>query len=99
MDLGAGFTSPNLLEAETNRAMVDSARLLVIVADHTKWGVVGLSSFARLDQADILITDAGLDPAIREELAVTARRLIVVDVPASPELKAVEAQAQGAGMP
>jgi DeoR/GlpR family transcriptional regulator of sugar metabolism len=99
MDLGAGFTSPNLLEAETNRAMVDSARLLVIVADHTKWGVVGLSSFARLDQADILITDAGLDPAVREELAVTARRLIVVGVAVSPELKAVEAQAQGAGMP
>jgi len=111
MDIGAGFTSPNLLEAETNRAMVESARLLVIVADHTKWGVVGLSSFARLDQADILITDAGLDPAIKEELAATARRLIVVDIPSregglpgtqdagSPELKAVAARGPSSGTP
>jgi DeoR/GlpR family transcriptional regulator of sugar metabolism len=87
MDLRAGFTSPNLLEAETNRAMVGAARLLVIVADHSKWGVVGLSSFARLDQADILITDAGLDPAARDQLAATTRRLIVVDVANPPELE------------
>jgi DeoR/GlpR family transcriptional regulator of sugar metabolism len=87
MDLRAGFTSPNLLEAETNRAMVEAARLLVIVADHSKWGVVGLSSFARLDQADILITDAGLDPAARDQLAATTRRLIVVDVASPPDLQ------------
>jgi DeoR/GlpR family transcriptional regulator of sugar metabolism len=87
MDPRAGFTSPNLLEAETNRAMVEAARLLVIVADHSKWGVVGLSSFARLDQADILITDAGLDAAARDQLATNIRRLIVVDVASPPELQ------------
>ena len=90
MDAHAGFTSPNLLEAETNRAMVESARLLVVVADHTKWGVVGLSSFAGLDQADILITDAGLDSAVRDQLASTARRLIVVDVASPAELRAAD---------
>ena len=98
MDVGAGFTSPNLLEAETNRAMVESARLLVIVADHTKWGVVGLSSFAGLDQADILITDAGLDPAVRDQLASTARRLIVVDVASLQESRAAEAAPVRSGM-
>jgi DeoR/GlpR family transcriptional regulator of sugar metabolism len=67
--------------------MVGAARLLVIVADHSKWGVVGLSSFARLDQADILITDAGLDPAARDQLAATTRRLIVVEVASPPELE------------
>src|SRR5439155_22339665 len=61
MDLGAGFTSPNLLEAETNRALVAAARVLVVVADHTKWGVVGLSSFAPLERADVHITDTSLD--------------------------------------
>ncbi len=83
MDVRAGFTSPNLLEAETNRAMVEAARLLVVVADHTKWGVVGLSSFARLDQADILITDSGLEPAPREELASHVRQLITAEPRAS----------------
>ncbi len=59
--------------------MIKSARLLVIVADHTKWGVVGLSSFARLDQADVLITDTGIDPAVRDQLAAAVGRLITVD--------------------
>lgn len=60
MTTETGFTTPNLLEAETNRALVDSGRRLVVVADHTKWGVVGISSIARLDEANVLITDAEL---------------------------------------
>ncbi len=42
-----GFTTPNLLEAETNRAMVAAADRLVVLADSSKWGVIGLSSMAR----------------------------------------------------
>ena len=42
-DAKAGLTTPNLMEAETNRAFTDSARHLVVLADHTKWGIVGLS--------------------------------------------------------
>ncbi len=45
-------------------------------------GMVGLSSFARLDQADTRISDSGLDPATRETLASHVRQLIV----ASPKL-------------
>src|SRR6266508_5049246 len=79
MDVRSGFTSPNLLEAETDRALIDAGRRLVVVADHTKWGVIGLSSIARLNQADVLITDSGLDPAAREELASHVRELVVVE--------------------
>ena len=65
MDPHSGFTTPNLLEAETNQALVQSGRRLVVVADHTKWGVIGISSIARLDQADVLITDNGLGDSAR----------------------------------
>ncbi len=34
----AGLSTPNLAEAETNRRLVQSARRVVVVADHTKWG-------------------------------------------------------------
>ena len=61
MEPHSGFTCPNLLEAETDRALIEAGRRLVVVADHSKWGVIGISSIARLDQADILITDAGID--------------------------------------
>jgi DeoR/GlpR family transcriptional regulator of sugar metabolism len=63
-----GFTTPNILEAETNRALVDAGRRLVVLADHTKWGVIGIRAIARLDEADMLITDSGLGPAARAEL-------------------------------
>lgn len=57
MDQVAGFTTPNLMEAEVNRAFVQSSRRLVVLADHTKWGVVGLSAMAALADADVLVTD------------------------------------------
>ena len=60
MDPHSGFTTPNVLEADTDRALVASGRRLVVVADHSKWGVIGISSIARLDEADTLVTDSGL---------------------------------------
>jgi DeoR/GlpR family transcriptional regulator of sugar metabolism len=77
MDPHTGFTCPNLLEAETDRALIEAGRRLVVVADHTKWGVIGISSIARLDQADVLITDAGLGPEARERLEQETRRLVI----------------------
>ncbi|ATW47247.1 DeoR/GlpR family DNA-binding transcription regulator [Streptomyces peucetius] len=65
----AGLSTPNLAEAETNRRLVRAARRVVVVADHTKWGTVGLSSFAELAEVDTLVTDAGLPAAAREEIA------------------------------
>jgi DeoR/GlpR family transcriptional regulator of sugar metabolism len=79
MDSRTGFTSPNFLEAETNRALVEAGRRLVVVSDHTKWGAIGISSFARLDQADTLITDSGLEAGARDALSSQVRELIVVE--------------------
>lgn len=78
IDERAGLTTPNLLEAETNRALVESARRLVVVADHTKWGEVGLSTIARLDEADVLVTDTGLPADARAVLAEEVGELVVV---------------------
>jgi DeoR/GlpR family transcriptional regulator of sugar metabolism len=73
----AGLSTPNLAEAETNRHLVQAARRVVVVADHTKWGTVGLSSFAGLDEVDTLVTDAGLPAAVREEIAEHLPSLVV----------------------
>ena len=85
MDPRSGFTCPNLLEADTDRALIEAGRRLVVVADHSKWGVIGISSIARLDQADVLITDAGLSPEARRILAESVRELIVVVRPADAD--------------
>ncbi|MGW2201747.1 DeoR/GlpR family DNA-binding transcription regulator [Streptomyces sp. NPDC001774] len=73
----AGLSTPNLAEAETNRRLMRSARRVVVVADHTKWGTVGLSSFARLDEVGTLVTDAGLSPQTRAEMAEHLPDLVV----------------------
>lgn len=73
----AGFTTPNLMEAETNRALVAAAERLVVLADHTKWGTVGISSMAQLSDAHTVITDAGLPEEARAVLAERVGELVI----------------------
>jgi DeoR family glycerol-3-phosphate regulon repressor len=75
MDADAGFTTPNLLEAETDRAFVAAARKTVVLADHTKWGMLGISSIAALDDVDEVISDAGLSAEARRVLGERVGRL------------------------
>ena len=74
----AGYTTPNLMEADVNRALVEAAERLVVLADHTKWGTVGISSIVPLERADVLITDDGLDEQARTLLEETVPELVVV---------------------
>ena len=67
-DGDAGLTTPNLAEAETNRTFIRLARRVVILADHTKWGLISLSSFARLDEVDVLVTDGMLSADARSQV-------------------------------
>ena len=67
-DAQAGLTTPNLAEAETNRTFIRVARRVVVLADHTKWGLVSLSSFADLSEVDVLITDDMLPADARAQL-------------------------------
>jgi DeoR/GlpR family transcriptional regulator of sugar metabolism len=77
MSAEAGFTTPNLLEAETNRALIAASRRLVVVADHTKWGVRGLSRIAGLGDADTIVSDAGLPGDARAALAEQGVSLLI----------------------
>jgi len=81
MSLRAGFTTPNLSEADTNRALVHSARLLVVLADHTKWDLIGIATIAQLSDAHVLVSDAGLPAAARDELAEHVGELVLAEVP------------------
>jgi DeoR/GlpR family transcriptional regulator of sugar metabolism len=74
-----GFTTPNLMEAGTNRLLVAAARRLVVLADHTKWEMVGIATIMPLDEADVLITDVGLAAEARVQLAERVGELVVVD--------------------
>jgi len=78
-DPQAGLTTPNLAEAETNRTLIRVARRVVVLADHTKWGLVSLSSFARLSEVDVLITDDALSSDALSQTAGQVGEVIVAD--------------------
>jgi DeoR/GlpR family transcriptional regulator of sugar metabolism len=80
VDPVAGLTCPNLSETQTNLALIEASRRIVVVADHSKWGIVGLQTIIPLTEVDVLITDSGLPETARAEIAGLVGELIVVDV-------------------
>jgi DeoR/GlpR family transcriptional regulator of sugar metabolism len=84
IDEHAGLTTPNLVECETDRALMACARQVVVVADSSKWRVVGLSSIAALGEVDVLVVDSGLPEPARRELASRVGRLAIAPLPVPP---------------
>jgi DeoR family transcriptional regulator, aga operon transcriptional repressor len=59
-DVQHGLTTPNLLEAKVNRAMMDVSRVVVAVCDSSKFGRRTLSSISPPAGIHHLITDKGI---------------------------------------
>lgn len=78
MDARAGFTTPNLAEATTDRALVESAREVVVLADSSKWGVVGLADIGPLSIAQTVITDDALPPDALRTLSESVHTVMTV---------------------
>jgi len=86
----AGFTTPNMLEAETDQALIETGGRLVVTSDHTKWGITGVSTIARLERADVVISDSGLDLEARAILEERVGELILADGVAEPSAAVAE---------
>ena len=71
ISLKHGCTVPSNAEAEVVRAMIERTKgQVIIVADHSKWGVVSNFQVASIDEVDRLVTDEKFDSSAIEELAV-----------------------------
>jgi DeoR/GlpR family transcriptional regulator of sugar metabolism len=77
VDARRGFTNSNLAEAEIKQAMIASAGRTVILADHSKLGVVAGAFVAGLTEVDLLITDDGADPRVLAELRGSGLDILV----------------------
>lgn len=53
-----GLSTPNLLEASINRALMERTDKVVLLADRTKWNGEAMCRFGGLDEIDVLVTDA-----------------------------------------
>ncbi len=77
LSLKHGCTTPTNAEAEIARLMIERTHgPVILIADHSKWGVVSNFDIASLDQVQMLVTDEGLEPGARADLA--ARGLAVI---------------------
>ncbi|HET9129278.1 MAG TPA: DeoR/GlpR family DNA-binding transcription regulator [Propionibacteriaceae bacterium] len=81
MDPQSGFTCPNLAEVSTAQAMIAGGDQLIVLADHSKFGVRALAKVADLSAATTLITDSRIAGDQLEELR---RRIPTVEI-ADPE--------------
>lgn len=79
IDPDVGVTAPNLGESETNRAFMQSTSTTVVLADSSKWGTRGVSTFSGFADIDVLITDTGLPSEDQQLMAESVERLLVVD--------------------
>lgn len=89
-----GFSTSNLQEARMMDAMMHSSRLVVVLADHTKFRRNEFAQVADLDVADILITDQPVEGSMAEALAASD-----VDVMVAAERRAPEATGRDATLP
>jgi DeoR/GlpR family transcriptional regulator of sugar metabolism len=63
-----GLSNSNPLVVGSERKMIEVARRVIIVSDHTKFGRAALIPLAPLDAVDVVVSDRGLDPAHRDWL-------------------------------
>ena len=71
ISLKHGCTVPSNAEAEVVRAMIERTKgQVIIVADHSKWGVVSNFQVASIDEVDRLVTDEKFYSSALEVLAV-----------------------------
>ncbi|CAN5710262.1 hypothetical protein BH24ACT21_BH24ACT21_09060 [soil metagenome] len=75
----AGLTTPNVAEAETNRCLVEAAQKIVVVADHTKLGVIALAKIAPISGIDVFVTDDKANPELLREIALSGVQVMVAE--------------------
>jgi DeoR/GlpR family transcriptional regulator of sugar metabolism len=78
MTLSHGVTTANVLEAEVDRAMIKAADEVILVADSSKIGGIGLTTILPLDRVQKLITDEGAPATFISTLRDSGMEVILV---------------------
>ncbi|MFS0613452.1 DeoR/GlpR family DNA-binding transcription regulator [Lederbergia ruris] len=78
ISLKQGITSSDLYEAEMKKAMISAGQKSVVLADHSKFQKLGLTSFCHFKDVDILITSDLADEKMLYEVEKAGVEIIVV---------------------
>lgn len=78
LDPERGLMNDSVPEIMTDRALRQSARSCVVLADSTKFTQVAPAFVFGFEQVDTVVTDAGVDPADLAELRAAGVQVVVV---------------------
>jgi DeoR family transcriptional regulator of aga operon/DeoR family myo-inositol catabolism operon transcriptional repressor len=78
--LDKGFTSVDVYEAQVKRAMIEVARKVVVVADHSKFEKRGLVSFSDFANVDVLITSKMADSEIVKQIEAMGVEVLICEL-------------------
>lgn len=80
ISLKYGVTTPNVQEAAIARMMIERTRgLVVVVADHSKFGVVADFVTAPLEKVHVLVTDSGIHSEHVQSLQERGIRVLIAE--------------------
>ncbi len=91
ISLEHGLTTLNFLEASIKRRMIEASQELIIVADHTKFGKIGLIPVADVERAGTIVTDSQVPAETAAALRQRGVRLILAEPAGTLAAHAVDA--------
>ena len=78
IDIPFGLTTTSSMEASLNKAMIEVAQKVIVLADSSKFGRRGFGRICSLERVDILVTDAGIDAAFKASIEEYGIKVIAV---------------------
>jgi DeoR family transcriptional regulator, fructose operon transcriptional repressor len=72
-----GLTTSDQAEAVTKRAMIEAARRVIVLCDHSKIGADDFFRFGAVSDVDVVITDSGVDADLAEDLRAAVPSLVL----------------------
>jgi DeoR/GlpR family transcriptional regulator of sugar metabolism len=79
IDVKTGLTNDYMPEVKTDRAIINMAPEIILVADHTKFGQVASAFLAPIDRIQTLVTDEKTDLNIVAQIRELGIKVIIAD--------------------
>lgn len=80
IDLDYGITTTNLMEANLNQTMIQTAQKTIVLADSSKFGKRGFSKICNMEEIDQIITDSHVSPSVKKQIEEMGIELTIAEV-------------------
>ena len=80
ISLREGLTDTHLVEVELKQSAIARAQEVVAVVDGTKFGRLGLASFARIEQLSSVVTDEDAPAEVVADLGARGVRVLIASL-------------------